>query len=176
MMDEVNDEAEFEIEGPLWIQVHAMSGGIEVTVTRAQMSDNDEPIDSPFGMEDPRKLFSNDDEMFEDDEDPPEITDRTLAWKENVFVFKEFDDIIPLAYRLAEYIVETSLHTYENKYYLHITYEDESMDGVNKLNLHSIATEYGVTSQVTIHRLVEYGKEVMDADVFTKIRHYFGEK
>ena len=35
MMDEINDEAEFEAEGPLWIQVHAKKNGIEVTVTRA---------------------------------------------------------------------------------------------------------------------------------------------
>ena len=59
MMDEVNDEAEFEVEGPLWIQVHAMSGGIEVTVTRAQVSEDGEPTESPFGVDDPKSYFSN---------------------------------------------------------------------------------------------------------------------
>ena len=38
MMDEINDESDFEVEGPLWIQVHAMDKGLEVTVTRAQIS------------------------------------------------------------------------------------------------------------------------------------------
>ena len=64
MMDEINDEAEFEVEGPLWIQVHAMSGGIEVTVTRAQVSEDGEPTESPFGVDDPRKLFQQHDEMY----------------------------------------------------------------------------------------------------------------
>ena len=40
-MDEINEEAEFEVEGPLWIQVHAMNNGIEVTVTRAQVQTMD---------------------------------------------------------------------------------------------------------------------------------------
>ena len=39
MMDEINEEAEFEVEGPLWIQVHAKKQGIEVTVTRANSAD-----------------------------------------------------------------------------------------------------------------------------------------
>ena len=66
MMDEINDEAEFEVEGPLWIQVHAMNNGIEVTVTRAQVSEDGEPIESPFGVDDPRKLFQQStNEMFD---------------------------------------------------------------------------------------------------------------
>ena len=35
MMDEVHDDDHFEeLDGPLWIQVHAMEKGLEVIVTR----------------------------------------------------------------------------------------------------------------------------------------------
>ena len=61
MMDEINDETEFEVEGPLWIQVHAMNNGIEVTVTRAQISDNADS-DDHFDMDDDRKHFEPDPE------------------------------------------------------------------------------------------------------------------
>lgn len=175
MMDEVNDESEFEIEGPLWIQVHAMSGGIEVTVTRAQMSEDGEPIESPFGMGDPRKFFPHEGGMYGNDEEMmPDMSAGTQEWLDNVFVFKEFDDLIPLANRMAGYIVKTSLYSYENNYYLHVEYEDETMDEARKTDLFSVVSEFGMPSNLTNHRLEEYGKVVMDSDVFTKIHHYFG--
>ncbi|MEK5040827.1 adaptor protein MecA [Sporosarcina sp. FSL K6-3457] len=177
MMDEVNDESEFEIEGPLWIQVHAMSGGIEVTVTRAQMSEDGEPVDSPFGIDDPRKLFPNDSGMFADDEEMiPDVNVGAQEWLDNVFVFKEFDDLIPLTSRVEGYIVKSSLYAYENNYYLHIEYEDETMDEARKTDLFSVISEFGMPSNLTKHRLGEYGKVIMDADVFTNIQHYFGTK
>ncbi|MCD2520405.1 adaptor protein MecA, partial [Mammaliicoccus lentus] len=36
MMDEINDEEEFVVEGPLWIQVHAFEKGVEVTVSKSK--------------------------------------------------------------------------------------------------------------------------------------------
>ncbi|WP_342508988.1 adaptor protein MecA [Sporosarcina sp. FSL K6-2383] len=177
MMDEINDESEFEIEGPLWIQVHAMSGGIEVTVTRAQMSDDGEPIESPFGMADPRKMFPHEGEVFgEEEETIPDMNGGTLEWLDNVFVFQEFDDIIPLVDRMDGYNVNTSLYSYDNHYYLHVAYEDETMDEGRKTDLYSVVSEFGMPSNLTIHRLKEYGKVVMDSDVFTTIQHYFGTK
>ncbi len=56
MMDEINDEAEFEVEGPLWIQVHAKKNGIEVTVTRANTADG-QISESPFGSDDQHDVF-----------------------------------------------------------------------------------------------------------------------
>src|SRR5574342_699475 len=45
MMDEVHQEEEFEVEGPLWIQVHAMEKGLEVLVTRAHMGKDGQKFD-----------------------------------------------------------------------------------------------------------------------------------
>ena len=46
MMDEINEEEDFVVEGPLWIQVHAFEKGVEVTISKSKneeamnMSDN----------------------------------------------------------------------------------------------------------------------------------------
>jgi adapter protein MecA 1/2 len=179
MMDEVSDESEFEVEGPLWIQVHAMSGGIEVTVTRAQMSENGDPLESPFTSDDPRKMFQHG-KMYDHDEDDddimPGLEDNTFEWLDNMFVFSEFDDLIPLADRLLDYEVETSLYSFENNYYLYLKYDTEAMDDSRKTDLFSVLSEFGVPSNMTIHRIEEYGNLLMEADVFSKIQKYFGAK
>ncbi|WP_342512927.1 adaptor protein MecA [Sporosarcina sp. FSL K6-1522] len=176
MMDEINDETEFEIEGPLWIQVHAMSGGIEVTVTRAQLSEDGEPLESPFGMGDPKQLFQPDDGSFEDVENMMTNSNaKLLEWQENMFVFTEFDNLIPLASLVKGYDMETSLHVYEDRYYLHVTCRYEDADDSRKTDLFSVISEFGTPSNMTIHRLEEYGKLIMASDVFTNIQHYFGE-
>ncbi len=175
MMDEVSDESEFEVEGPLWIQVHAMSGGIEVTVTRAQMSDDGEPLESPFTSDDPRKLFQHGKMYDEDDDTMSGIGEDTFEWNDNMFVFAEFDDLIPLAGKMKEYEIKTTLYSFENKYYLHSIY-DEEMEGSRKTDLFSVLLEFGTPSNMSIHRLEEYGKLIIGADVFPTINQYFGAK
>ncbi|KAA0966726.1 adaptor protein MecA [Sporosarcina sp. ANT_H38] len=173
MMDEVSDESEFEVEGPLWIQVHAMSGGIEVTVTRAQMSEDGEPLESPFTSDDPRKVFQHG-KMYDDDDTMPGIEDTAFDWVDNMFVFNEFDILIPLANQMKDYEVKTALYSFENKYYIHLLYDDEVMDDSRKTDLFSVLSEFGVPSNMTIHRIEEYGNLIMDSDVFVKIQQYFG--
>src|SRR5690625_5325713 len=46
-MDEAGSEEAFDIEGPLWIQVQAMEKGLEITVTKAQLSKDGEDIELP---------------------------------------------------------------------------------------------------------------------------------
>ncbi len=176
MMDEVNDESEFEIEGPLWIQVHAMSGGIEVTVTRAQMSEDGDPLESPFGNDDPRKIFQHDSGMYESDENMmPEMNGGAFEWVDNMFVFSEFDNLISLANQMTGYEVKTSLYSFEGKFYLHVEYDAETMEDARKTDLFSVISEFGGPSNMTIHRIEEYGNVIMESDVFTKIQHYFGK-
>ena len=48
MMDEVHQEEEFMIEGPLWIQVQALEKGLEVLVTKAQLAKDGQKLDLPL--------------------------------------------------------------------------------------------------------------------------------
>jgi adapter protein MecA 1/2 len=177
MMDEINDEAEFEIEGPLWIQVHAMSGGIEVTVTRAQANADGQPGESPFQSDDTRKMYQPDNDIFESfEDDSSEGESGPFEWSESTFVFKEFDYLVALSSRLKGYEAKTSLFSYENMYYLHLTYDVELMDDARKTDLFSVLSEFGTPSNMTTHRLHEYGKIIMESDVFATIEEYFGKR
>ena len=49
MMDEINQEEEFVVEGPLWIQVHAFEKGVEVLISKSK---NDEAMDEAMNMSD----------------------------------------------------------------------------------------------------------------------------
>lgn len=173
MMDEVNDETEFEVEGPLWIQVHAMNNGIEVTVTRAQLNEDDESEES-FGLVDPRKQYQPDPSLFEDSEQLlKELNDDPGVWNSDMFVFEDFEHLIPLSKKIPPYAVETSLYSYENKFYLYVVFDDSTMDDDDKSDFGSILSEYGSISQVTIHRLEEYGKLIIQSDVLETIDKHF---
>ncbi len=48
MMDEVHNEEEFLVEGPLWIQVQALDKGLEIVVTKAQVSKDGHKFELPI--------------------------------------------------------------------------------------------------------------------------------
>ncbi len=47
MMEELNYKEDFTVDGPLWIQVQAMDKGLEIVVTKAQISGDGENIEIP---------------------------------------------------------------------------------------------------------------------------------
>jgi len=178
MMDEINDESDFEIEGPLWIQVHAMDKGLEVTVTRAQINRDGKKMESPYEMDDKGHFFSNmsesstDEQSFEDYgemfSEPVDLTG------EYTFLIKEFDDLIPMAKRITlPSYVSTALYFYNNRYYLHVLADKEEMNETEVTNLVSILSEYSSQSTVTVHRMQEYGKEIMADQVFEQVLKHF---
>lgn len=176
MMDEINEDSEFEVEGPLWIQVHAMNSGIEVTVTRAQATEDGQLGESPFSGDDSRRMFHPDGEAFDDiEEGGPDGPMGALEWLDNTFSFKEFEDIILLSSGMKEHDVTTSLYLFENVYYLHVLYDTTVMVDKQKADFFSVLTEFVSPSNLTIHRLQEYGKVIMESDVFAQINKYFGK-
>lgn len=174
MMDEINEEDEFVVEGPLWIQVHAKNEGIEVTVTRALPEDG-QLGDSPFDEDDPRRMFQQPNiGSYHDLENMiTEGLEGDSEWTGNTFCFPEFEDVIRVASRMHGYDAETSLYSYEDKYYLHVAYDEELMDNHEKTNMFSVLSEFGRPSRMTIHILEEYGNLIMAEDVFTHIEKYF---
>jgi len=178
MMDEINDESDFEVEGPLWIQVHALDKGLEVTVTRAQISRDGKKVDSPFEMDEKGQYFSNMSESSSDEQSFEEysglFTDSIDSQDEFTFLVNDFEDLIPLAKRieLPSY-VSTSLFTYKERYYLYVKADPELVNEEEIDKMLSILSEYTDKSSVTIHRMKEYGKEIMADEVFEQILKHF---
>lgn len=176
MMEEINDDIDFEMDGPLWIQVVATDKGLELTVTSTKLSP-DGLMDLPSSIEEKRKFFenafsgldakvgsSNFDTIFGEVED--DIDGYT-------FILKDFDDIIDIAERMPQSAnFETSLFEMKGKYFLHADFDEEmTMDDLE--DYLSVISECAEEADTTIHLLEEYGKLIMDKNCLETVRKYF---
>lgn len=171
MMSEIHEHIDFVIEGPLWIQVNAKEKGVEVTITKAKV---DEEQFSGFPS---LKAFNKPDE--DEDDDTFDSLDDLLSdyyedeWDENTFKFKDFEDVIQIASRMQNFEIETALYAYQDQYYLHVIYDEDFTSNDEKVNVMSVLSEFAKPSNKTIHLLKEYGTVVFESDVFEQIEKYF---
>ena len=172
MMDEVNDD-QFEINGPLWIQVVAKDVGLELTVTI--VTNPTEMLGA--GMEDLQAKGNQFSNLFDVDPFNPNIPDfieeEDVLVDDIVFEFKNFDDLIPLAKSAPEdFDLINELFEYEGKYYLYVDLH-EIQDVEDQQDIISPILEYADESSKTIHVIREYGKLIMEGDCFRITREYF---
>lgn len=176
MMDEVHREEEFIVEGPLWIQVQALDKGLEILVTKAQISKDGNKFELPI-PEDKLKDFvgdSQDDDLFS--QHFASLADDSMYEEDQldfVIKFDDFEDVITLSKETFLDEFQTKLYSFEGKYYLYIEFP-EDMYAENEIdNTISILLEYGQDTNVTIHRIQEYGKCILDTEVFPNLRKFF---
>ena len=175
MMDEVHEEEDFTVEGPLWIQIQALEKGLEVLVTRAQLSKDgqkfDLPIDDSANSVD-LKIESMLNEHFQSEQsmDEQAMEDEALQF---VLVFQDFEDIVALSKTNGVNGVITKLYSFENKYYLYVEFPEGEFEEDKIDNILSILLEYSDESRVTIHRIEEYGSVIIPDDVFHTVNQYF---
>lgn len=175
MMDEVNEESDFVMEGPLWIQVQAMDKGLEVTVTRAQLTKDGQKLDLPDDIEERRKMFASEDTATpEFDEFEPVFDEPDIKKLEYTFIFSEVEELLPIARHLMYVPIESAVYHFENKYYLYTSFDEILHSEEDIKNNVSIITEYLRMSPVTVHRLEEYGKIIFKKDALSNVLHYFG--
>lgn len=180
MMDEVHQEEEFAVEGPLWIQVQALDKGLEVLVTKAQVSKDGQKFELPI-PEDKLKELPVDDRIEEllDQHFNPKYTlgeDEDSAEEGNLeflLLFNDFEDVISLSKRPGLDRLHTELYSFEGRYYLYIEFPDDEFEEEEIDNILSILLEFGYESQLTSHRLLEYGNKIIANNVFATIREHF---
>lgn len=186
VMDEVNyTEEEFNIDGPLWIQVQALDKGLEIVVTKAKLSKDGQNLELPteangsLDMPFDEKIESILDEKFGNDteqeqEDMLHPVDEDLI---KIIQFEEFEDVIQLSHQNIQIDgVKDVLYFYQGKYILFLQFDDLYLDGDQQENIESQLLEFGQESRKTVHLLEEYAKVIFDQDVFQQIRHYFPKK
>ncbi len=175
MMDEAHEREDISFDGPLWIQVQAFEKGLEVTVTIAK-NVIDAEDDSELGsllrsaIDDAREQQNVLDQLSELDE----LEAEPEAWAPLAMDTDDFESIIALSKRAGDTLnnVTLKLFHYENRYYLWIDFPDE-MEPEEEENVLSLLAEYLSFSTQTLAMLEEYGKLILDGDVFAKVRHYF---
>jgi adapter protein MecA 1/2 len=179
MMDEVHDEEEFVIEGPLWIQVQALDKGLEVLVTKAHLSKDGQKFELPIPNE-KAKDFPVDDkieELLEHNFNPNHSEEEDILLEEETLEFligfKDFEDVISLSNRSGLDDLVTTLYHFEGRYYLYTEFPEDLFEEDEIDDILSVLLEYGFETQVTIHRIQEYGKEIISANVFAELRKHF---
>lgn len=179
MMDEVHQEEEFVVEGPLWIQVQALDKGLEILVTKAQLSKDGQKFELPMPNEKLKDLPTDEkiEEFLDQHFIPRDPDDEEILLEEEslefLLAFKDFEDVIMLANRTGLDDLVTMLYYFEGKYYLYTEFPEEAFDEDEIDNLLSVLLEYGSETQLTIHRVQEYGKEIISENVFAELRKHF---
>ncbi|MEH7094030.1 adaptor protein MecA [Neobacillus vireti] len=179
MMDEVHGEEDFVVEGPLWIQVQALDKGLEVLVTKAQLSKDGQKFELPIPNEKIKDIPVDDkiEEILDQHFSPLHTNEDDLMLEEEslefLLAFKDFEDIISLSNREGLDNLDTKLYHFEGRYYLYTEFPEDLYEEDEIDDILSILLEYGYETQLTIHRIQEYGKEIMAKDVFAEVRKYF---
>ncbi len=175
MMEEIHEEDEFLNEGPLWIQIQALDKGLEVIVTKAQLSKDGQKLELPIPDEKHGEIPI--DHAIEDLLDQNFQVNHYGKSKhkfEYVFEFRDFEDLLSLSKnKNLDEQIKTQLFSWNNVYYLHVQFPEELFDEDDINNSLSILLEYGRESNITIHRLVEYGKNIIEKNVWSTLNQYF---
>ncbi|AKL83896.1 adaptor protein MecA [Bacillus atrophaeus] len=173
VMDEVHEEEEFAVEGPLWIQVQALDKGLEIIVTKAQLSKDGQKLELPIPEDKKQEQADEnldallDDFQKEEQADNQEEKEQKLQF---VLRFDDFEDLISLS-NLNVNGSKTTLYSFENRYYLYVDFQEMSDEEVE--NQLSILLEYTYESSISIHRIEEYGKLIISEDVLDTIKKHF---
>ncbi|GAA4057678.1 adaptor protein MecA [Amphibacillus indicireducens] len=182
VMDEAGDQESFDIEGPLWIQVQAMEKGLEITVTKAQLSKDGQNLE--LGDDTSKVEESLNDKLENlldiqlakatrdsgrkaEGQTYPRLVHHTIA-------FSDFEDMIQLSHRIdLEDGIESELYHYKNLYILIVKFDDNILDEYVQDNLLSIIYEYGTKKKVTIPVILEYGKTIFSEQALEQTKQFF---
>mgnify|MGYP001350161256 FL=1 len=177
MMDEVNYKEDFPVEGPLWIQVQALEKGLEIIVTKAQVSKNGENLELPIGDNETIDITVN--EKIENMLEKKGSESKDKQANDEFFVIvqlNDFEDVIQLSHyvtTIEEDDTFEALYYYDNKYYLYLEFSPEMEE--RQEDLLSQLFEFGEEAKMTIHVLNEYGKLIMEENVFQQIKQQFNQ-
>ncbi|SER86939.1 adapter protein MecA 1/2 [Gracilibacillus ureilyticus] len=182
VMDEVNyNEEDFQIDGPLWIQVQALEKGLEIVVTKAQISKDGQNLQLPtesgktIDMPVDDKIESLLEEKFgplnREDIDVEEQFGHDFVV---VVSFRDLEDIIQLShvFEPVEGMGE-ELYFFNGKYMLITKFDEEYLSDDEQEDLISQILEFGNESTETMFVVQEYGKVIFAEDALIQVKEHF---
>src|SRR5690625_2184991 len=180
MMEEIKEQEDFVIEGPLWIQVQALEKGLEIVVTEGKidqhkrarlLSKDNEEIILPENISD---LLED---HFGPNQEKEDAEIKTDDWYFTIIVHcNEFEDVIQLSHYVTfdEETTEDILYSYENEYYLMIKLNMVELDEEDQENIISQVLEFSEEdTSVTLHLLEEYGTRIFEENALKQVASYF---
>ncbi|MDQ0412140.1 genetic competence negative regulator [Mesobacillus stamsii] len=149
MLEEASEEFDLDIIGSVAVEIFSLHAQGMVMIITMMEQDEDE-------------------ELFDDGIIEMQVT--VDGREEILFQFENIEDVIHLAKRLKHAgIAGGSLHYMNDQYYLH-------MNGILPEQAEktvALLAEFGVSSFLSIHRLLEYGKEIIEENAVETLVHYF---
>ena len=149
MLAEASEEFDLEIMGSVAVEIFSLHAQGMVMIVTMVESDEDE-------------------EQFDDGIIEMQVT--VDGSEDILFEFIDIEDVIQLAKTLTQAnITGGSLHSMNNHYYL-------LMNGISPADASravSLMAEYGTPSILSIHRLLEYGNEIIEENAVETLVHYF---
>lgn len=191
MMDEINEEEDFVVEGPLWIQVHAFEKGVEVTISKSKNEDamnmaedgNFDQFDDQVNELLAQTLESEDniENIFEQRNQQKKAQQeqsqrqRKQANIRTVIVkFEDLEQVINYAYQNNQSAdeFEDLLYMIDSQYYYAIHFDD-TVDQETINDSYSQLLEFAYPTDKTEVYLNDYGKIIMSHNVTSQVRRYF---
>lgn len=172
-------EEDFEIEGPLWIQVQALEKGLEITVTKAQMSKDGQNLEVPVDQIVSQDQIQEKIESLLDQDRSEEQSNQDTRDQEEyqalpyLVSFKDFEDVISLSHDIEAEFIDHAIYHYNDKYLMIYTFDDVHLDDMAQDGLNSKIEEYATKSKQSIAMILEYGKPIFEEDGLTEIKHLF---
>lgn len=172
-------EEDFEIEGPLWIQVQALEKGLEITVTKAQMSKDGQNLEVPVDqMVSQDQIQDKIESLLEQDHigdhsNQDDHADEEYKILPNLVSFKDFEDVIRLSHAIDAEFIDHAIYHYKENYFMIYTFDDVHLDDIAQDGLKSKIEEYGSKSKQSIAMILEYGKPIFEEDGLTAMKHLF---
>ena len=190
MMEEINEEEDFVVEGPLWIQVHAFEKGVEVTISKSKnedlinMSDEDnEQLDyqvndllsQTFDQDDSLEDLFDQRQQQKDNKQNQDQNERNRQNTRTVIVkFNYLEEVIEYAHYNNQVTdeFEDLLYSLNNVYYYAVHY-DETVDQETINDSYSQLLEFAYPTDKSEVYLNDYAKIIMSHNVASQVRRYF---
>lgn len=191
MMDEINEEEDFVVEGPLWIQVHAFEKGVEVTISKSKneeamnMADDNhfdqfddqvnellaQTLESEDNVE---NIFEQRDQQKKAQQEQPQRQRKQASMRTVIVKFEDLEQVINYAYHNNQSTVEFEdlLYMIDSQYYYAIHF-DENIDQETINDSYSQLLEFAYPTDKTEVYLNDYGKIIMSHNVTSQMRRYF---
>ncbi|MBZ5752807.1 MULTISPECIES: genetic competence negative regulator [Metabacillus] len=150
MMNEASVELGFEAHGQIAVEVYSLHAqGMVVIVTNSQ------------------EIDEMDDDFSDDYIEMQVKLDESL---DVIYEYETFEDIIQLANCLYQQeVLDGMIIFYQERYYLLLSDDQQ----VELDTLVAILAEYGSPSTLTVHRLKEYGKMIIEEKAIQDIYFHF---
>ncbi|UAC47098.1 genetic competence negative regulator [Bacillus aquiflavi] len=147
MLEEASKELGIDFQGSITVEIFSLQAqGMIMIVTLQEVNDEKELLDGFIDME--VTVEGNDDILFE---------------------FESIEHLIQLAHRLFPLnIIGGTLFSLNGRFYLY--FDNHTINDLEKTI--SLLAEYGDPSIISIHRMKEYGKEIITNKTIQTLVHY----